>query len=38
MLDDVNMLFLSEEKKLNIFIFSIQPKNKHHLRHKLDLD
>ena len=29
MLDDVNGLLLA--KKLNILVFSIQPKNKHHL-------
>ena len=31
MLDDVNMLLLTEYKKPNILTFSIQPKNKHHL-------
>ena len=31
MLDDVNKLLLAEYKKPNILIFSIQPKNKHHL-------
>ena len=32
MLDDINRLLLDEQKKPNILIFSIQPKNKHHLR------
>ena len=31
MLDDINKLLLTEQKKLNILAFSIQSKNKHHL-------
>ena len=38
MLVDVNELLLAEQKKSNILAFSIQPKNKHHLSTRSNLN